>query len=696
MEDGPAKRTRSVTNVTGGESETSTFLSELDKEVFKTPTNSPYKTRKSQDRARTPSGQALSTSVKDIRNFFIQENNSSTPKQLNSQPRKVGEEELPDRNGDQDRTRITTVKPSVSLNCQINNTQRGEQVKGISRPKQSIVSDVRIDKTTKVRRSKRFIAPATIGANLASPMFKRQETKGSISEKIQLCELADQIEVSRNQNTKMNHSVDEAIESAKEIVHQRETERIYRKKWDEQLQKSKEELRVEIAKETELAKNQQGKKGEENGDSEECAVDIQVVYGMFRDLKKDITEARIAEGEDRLTNIETRQDQIMDTLMEMQEQMIESKVKAEILTGTVSHLSQVIEDMGDKIEKIELNNMKRSAVLSGYDGSRKKDVCIRQVEELISQEIGVEAEIEDVFFLNKDNPSPVVIMFSSLITKMDVMANSKNLKGLVNEEGKPFFISHYLPVQINERKRRENAIMKENENAEEEAKLEMTKVNGRLHINNVQYQKKLTVPTVSQILSLSKGDFNTVMTTSLKKGQAIKEKKNTFTGYTMAASCVDDVKKAYFKIKMLQASARHITCAYRVLGVNPHETDDYCDDNDHGCGRAVLDWMQKNKIECRAIFVVRTAGEKLDQLRFKKYTEAAYQAVMADPMNSINQRNQAAALLRSPPAPERIVDPNRQQQKRQYYQRISQSDKRTNITRCRNFQLRGGQRRKQR
>ena len=48
---------------------------------------------------------------------------------------------------------------------------------------------------------------------------------------------------------------------------------------------------------------------------------------------------------------------MMDVLLQMQEDMVQSKIKTELLSGMVSHLSQVVQEMETKVEKLELNHM---------------------------------------------------------------------------------------------------------------------------------------------------------------------------------------------------------------------------------------------------------------------------------------------------------------------------------------------------
>ena len=89
MKDGPARRTRSATTSTerNGAGQAAIFSSVFnqlnsgsDSDGFKTPNNSPTKVKKSaRKKGRTPSGQVLTNSVKDIRDFFSQNSSKVVP-----------------------------------------------------------------------------------------------------------------------------------------------------------------------------------------------------------------------------------------------------------------------------------------------------------------------------------------------------------------------------------------------------------------------------------------------------------------------------------------------------------------------------------------------------------------------------------------------------------------------------------------
>ena len=350
-----------------------------------------------------------------------------------------------------------------------------------------------------------------------------------------------------------------------------------------------------------------------------------------------------------------------------------------------------------------MNAMKKSAVITGLFTSRKKKNSIDELKNFIYTEMGVECEIDDIFFLSPHSTSPMVATFSQMQDKINVFSALKNLKGLVNEYEKPFTFNHYLPAEMNETRRRENEIIKQNEALEAE-KLDIIRDKGKLIIEDQPYEKAVRVPTVKEILAIEVVDFDRAMESEIYKGKTILEKDSSFTGYVTSIQTHQQVMDAYRKMKVQFASASHIVCCYRIPGTRKFECEDYCDDRDSSCGRTLLEWMIANDITCRAIFVVRASGrEKLGPYRFKCYVEAAKAAIEKAPINSVNNVNEARNLSgweeRRPARPMPVTNDtsNDQDSVMEQYRPFtrrkelhpSKSDRRRDTFRKRSFQPRG-------
>ena len=257
----------------------------------------------------------------------------------------------------------------------------------------------------------------------------------------------------------------------------------------------------------------------------------------------------------------------------------------------------------------------------------------------------IDAQIDDVFFLKKGSTNPMVITLQNQQDKIAIFNNLGKLKGLVNEDDKPFFFSHYMSANHKEQRIREDEIILANNQLPQKDQIDMERKGGVLYIESEPYRKSVEPPTVNEILALSKQDFQSTMAIDLAQGIKIREKNNSFTGYAVSVNDVQEVKKAFTKVNIEHASAKHTICAFRIPGLRNYNANDYVDDGDSGCGRALLNWMEDSDITCKAIFVVRY-GEKLPNSTkcFECYLAAASSAIATNPVNSINNVDQSTAL----------------------------------------------------
>ena len=148
-------------------------------------------------------------------------------------------------------------------------------------------------------------------------------------------------------------------------------------------------------------------------------------------------------------------------------------------------------------------------------------------------------------------------------------------------------------------------------------------------------RKKFSPPTPTDLLDLSPDDYNDVIKLPTAKGPQVKYKNNMFIAYSIDVNDHQTIRKAYLKIRMLHAKARHVVCAYFLPGKQKQYCMDYADDEDHGMGRIILREMVKCNIINKAFFVVRYSWEKLQQDRALAYIEAVTALQKISPNNSI-------------------------------------------------------------
>ena len=240
-----------------------------------------------------------------------------------------------------------------------------------------------------------------------------------------------------------------------------------------------------------------------------------------------------------------------------------------------------------------------------------------------------------MYQMGSHDPKPIVIIFNTSEDKKAVFQQKHRLKSYRNKNGDGYFINDYLPAKINEKKRREREIIKtvKSEDVQDDTnKIEYTKAG--LKVGPTVYTKKVRPPHHLDLLKLKSGDMDEIQKIMVKKGTPIQKEGNTFIPYCADARDTQAVNNAYLKIRLANARARHIVCAYNIPGSLSFLFQDCCDDEDYGMGKVILDGILRSDIKCKAIFVVRHCGKvKLGAERGEAYYNAAQQVMKEHPYN---------------------------------------------------------------
>ena len=131
--------------------------------------------------------------------------------------------------------------------------------------------------------------------------------------------------------------------------------------------------------------------------------------------------------------------------------------------------------------------------------------------------------------------------------------------------------------------------------SESGSKLTMVIKKGQLFIENELYKKKVTVPSVGQIVSLEQPDK--LEKIKLIEGQRIANKGCRFVAMSQEVSSINDVRLGYIKAKRKHPQALHVVCSYFIPGVETYHLQCSEDDGDHGVGRALLRVMTENQLK---------------------------------------------------------------------------------------------------
>ena len=109
-----------------------------------------------------------------------------------------------------------------------------------------------------------------------------------------------------------------------------------------------------------------------------------------------------------------------------------------------------------------------------------------------------------------------------------------------------------------------------------------------------------------------------------------------FIGFSLATDSIDTVRMGYMKMKLCHPKARHIICAFHIPGEEWHKSRGYCDDVEHGAGTKLLNFLIRNNMQCRVVFVVRYySSKKIGKNRFTCIENALRTCLETYPLNEV-------------------------------------------------------------
>ena len=258
----------------------------------------------------------------------------------------------------------------------------------------------------------------------------------------------------------------------------------------------------------------------------------------------------------------------------------------------------------------------------------------------------IECNIEDAYKMGIREPRPIIVILQTGEDKRKVMSNKAKLKHFKGPNDESFYINDFSTIASQERRKRERTIIKENEEQDDEYKLEIERVKGGIKIQGETYRKKVSPPSPAEMASITVENYDNMMSTATPKGNIITVKDSNFIAFTQAVDTHYEIRELYKKMRLINPGARHIVCAYIISGKELHYCRDFCDDQELGAGRILLDWMKKQNLRNRVFFVVRYCGSmKLSSDRFKAYIDAAKLALESNPYNFILDENQECLQL---------------------------------------------------
>ena len=292
--------------------------------------------------------------------------------------------------------------------------------------------------------------------------------------------------------------------------------------------------------------------------------------------------------------------------------------KVDLLTNIMSKYEQKIVELTDRCNYLEAKTMKSELVILGLKDSRESCVTIAKNFFRDVMEMEHAPSINSAYWKGQGKNRPMIIKFTSQSEKSKVFSNVSKLKGKKNDKDRSYQINDHLPEELMEKQKRNRQIVAANKNLQNSDQLNIKINKGRLTVNGELYKKKISMPTVKEIMEIPSELLQVIKEIQVNESKEITESGSRFKMYAASTASIEQVRQKIQHVKRKHSGATHISVAYRLSGLNKAYDEDYIDDEEHSMGRRMLEYMAKKDVTDASFFMIRYySGVHIGYRRFE-------------------------------------------------------------------------------
>ena len=325
--------------------------------------------------------------------------------------------------------------------------------------------------------------------------------------------------------------------------------------------------------------------------------------------------------------------------------------KRMVLEGKVQYLetkllkfAAVMEKQNAEIEKckkeMEDQEIKRNKAYLYIFGLEqvKEDNAIQKVKDFFRDILKIQQEIPLLKAYKRwDEDKWVVAQFKNIGDKGVVYGHVKNLKGVKNGKNKSFQVKDMLPTRVTERRRRNKEILTRNKKATVAQRIGLSLKKGELLMDDGRtYAPAFHCATRLEAAMTTPNELLEMGKIKVVKGDMVKKELSEFVGYVADVNNIEEANMVYKRIRYEHIQDEHLICAVRTPAPLAVDQELFYDDEDHGMGRVLLDYMKEAEIRNRIICVSRNMyGGHIGEKRFDAIVQAAKLAMNKKPLNEV-------------------------------------------------------------
>ena len=181
-------------------------------------------------------------------------------------------------------------------------------------------------------------------------------------------------------------------------------------------------------------------------------IDIRTVIQMMKNLKTDLNQDFRKQMQE-WANQPTKPDSELK-IAKLTAKIEVCEAKERMMVGVMANMNEKINELANKIESQEINQGKKSVILSGFEADSRKIYARRQLCEFMYDKLEIDVVIEDFYFIGSSTPKDIVMIFLSCNHKRLLFQNVKKIAHLRNSHGRKYsFRDHLTSKQVEFRKR---------------------------------------------------------------------------------------------------------------------------------------------------------------------------------------------------------------------------------------------------
>ena len=356
---------------------------------------------------------------------------------------------------------------------------------------------------------------------------------------------------------------------------------------------------------------------------------LQMMNNKLTNIQDEIRNLNATKAEfgEQIATLQYDREDDHQELVLQRRQLNECMDKVDVLTNINVRNVEKIRHLTDRCNNLEAKAMRNELIIFGLKDT--KEPCTEIVKKFFQQEMEMQnaPQIVHAYWKGKSAFKPMVVKLQDGAAVGTIYKNVSKLKGKTNHADRAYRIEDHLPEELAEIKHRNRQVLIANNKLQDAEKLTMAIKKGQLYIGNEVYQKKVTVPSVSELVDCDEAHLRRICEKKVAQSKDTKEGGSSFRVYATTTANLAEVRDFNLHIRRKHIEATHIVLSYRLGGLNKAYDEDYLDDAEHAMGRRILDQMIQQDVTNTTVIMVRHYGGKhIGGKRFeivKKLTEEA-------------------------------------------------------------------------